>query len=234
MEGGRHRAERAWKHMTTREAWPQAQHWLSRSITAASPVATTHDCRTWTALGRQLLLLLLHLHLLLQHLLLPYNCLLVVCSTKALGMPPCPESSFVVRSCLMLVLHNNIVRPLQVDAIVAHLSIQHAIGYRSIEFQQTTLYCKPMAAPHNAALAHDHEQFDVVCGGGRAGTARASGLWLSALARGESGGRCGYDAPHRFAIGDRKAENRPEPLRSPPCIWSTPLRWAPMLHASQP
>ena len=90
-QGGLHRAERAWKLMTTREAWPQAQHWLSRSITAASPVAMTLDCRTCTALGRQLLLLLLHLHLLL----LPYNCLLAVCSSKALGMPPCPEPSFV-------------------------------------------------------------------------------------------------------------------------------------------
>ena len=101
----------------------------------------------WLMLPSQLLLLLLHLHLLVQHL-LPDYCLLVGCSTKALGMPPCPEPSFA-RSCLMLVLkNNNIVRPLQLDAIVAHLAIQHATGYRSIEFQHITLCCKPMTAPH--------------------------------------------------------------------------------------
>ena len=31
-EGGLHRAERAWKHMTTREAWPQAQAQMSESV----------------------------------------------------------------------------------------------------------------------------------------------------------------------------------------------------------
>ena len=31
-EGGLHRAGRAWKHMTTREAWPQAQAQMSESV----------------------------------------------------------------------------------------------------------------------------------------------------------------------------------------------------------
>ena len=31
-DGGLHRATRAWKHMTTREAWPQAQAQMSESV----------------------------------------------------------------------------------------------------------------------------------------------------------------------------------------------------------
>ena len=60
--------------------------------------------------------------------------------------------------------------------------------------------------------------FDVVWDGGRDGTARTRCLWRATRAREESCGRHGYAAPLIYAIGDRKAENRPEPLRSRPCI----------------
>ena len=62
------------------------------------------------------------------------------------------------------------------------------------------------------------QQFDVVCYGGRVGTARTRCLWHATLVRDESCGRHGYAAPLIYAIGDLKAENRPEPLRPPPYL----------------
>ena len=70
-----------------------------------------------------------------------------VCSTKGMGMPLSQEPSGVAPRCLMLVLNNNILRPLQLNAMVAHLSIPRAIGYWSVEFKHSAVLEKPMAAP---------------------------------------------------------------------------------------
>ena len=51
-------------------------------------------------------------------------------------------------ACPELVLNNNILRPLQLNAMVAHLSIPRAIGYWSVEFKHSAVLEKPMAAPH--------------------------------------------------------------------------------------
>ena len=67
----------------------------------------------------------------------------MLCALTAQSLP-----IFLKKLCPSLVLNNNILRPLQLNAMVAHLSIPRAIGYWSVEFKHSAVLEKPMAAPH--------------------------------------------------------------------------------------